>query len=137
MICLMAIKKIEHDMDEIGLPKPKYLRLLKHIPFYRLKKDNDYINDCLGITIADLVIRENVINPLKREILVHLECIHRLINKFGHNRLTYNLHMFVNSLNVKIYEYKHEFRHGRICYRSSSNTLTYELEERRLPAFRN
>jgi hypothetical protein len=131
----MAIKKIEHDIEEIGLPKPKYARFLKHIPFYRFKKDIDYINDYLGITVTNLIIRENIINPIKCQLLDHLEGIHRLINRFGHNRVTYNLHMFINSLNVKIYEYKHEYRRGTIGFRSSSKTMLYECEERRLPAF--
>ncbi|QWR77124.1 hypothetical protein [Candidatus Magnetomonas plexicatena] len=136
MICVMAIEKIEHDIDEIGLPKPVYSRFFKFIPFYRLKKDIDYINDYLGITVTDLILRENVINPLKRQLLEHIESIHKLINTFGHNRFTYNLHMLVNSLNVKIYEYKHPFRQGTFGYRSSSDTIAYELNERRLPAFK-
>jgi hypothetical protein len=131
----MATKKIEHDIEEIGLPKPKYARFLEYIPFYRFKIDIDYINKYLGITITDLIIRENVINPIKCKMLAHLEGIHRLINKFGHNRFTYNMHMFVNSLNVKIYEYRNELRHGTTGYRSSSDTMAYECEERRLPAF--
>ncbi|MEO5357301.1 MAG: hypothetical protein H7844_08390 [Nitrospirae bacterium YQR-1] len=136
MFCLMAIEKIEHDIEEVGLPRPEYSRFLHYIPFYRLKKDIDYINDYLGVTITDLIIRENIINPFKRELIDHLEDIHKLINKIGHNRFTYQLHMFVNSLNVKIYEYRNELRHGTMGYRSSSATMAYGLEERRLPAFR-
>ncbi|MBF0466444.1 MAG: hypothetical protein HQK88_15080 [Nitrospirae bacterium] len=135
MICVMAIEKIEHDIEEIGLPKPKYSRFLGFIPFYRLKIDIDYINDYLGISITDLIVRENIINPFKRQLLAHLESIHRLINKFGHNSYTYQLHMLVNSLNVKIYEYHNTCRHGTFGYRSSSDTMAYKLEERRLPAF--
>jgi hypothetical protein len=131
----MATEKIEHDIEAIGLPKPKYIRFLEYIPFYRLKKDIDYINDYLGITVTNLIIRENVINPCKRTLLEHFEEVHKLINKLGHNHLTYNMHMFVNSLNIKIYEYHNELRQGSFGYRSSSSTFAYELEERRLPAF--
>ncbi|KWT85555.1 hypothetical protein [Candidatus Magnetominusculus xianensis] len=135
MFCWMAIEKIEHDIEEIGLPRPGYSRYLEYFPIYRLKVDIDYINDYLGISITDLIIRENIINPFKRELLEHLEGIHKLINKLGHNRFTYNLHMLVNSLDVKIYEYYHPFRNGAFGYRSSSSTLAYGLKERRLPAF--
>ncbi|MBF0516009.1 MAG: hypothetical protein HQK97_02665 [Nitrospirae bacterium] len=135
MICLLAIEKIEHDIEEIGLPKPEYSRFLKFIPFYRLKKDIDCINDYIGITVTELIIRENIINPLKCRLLAHLEGIHRLINKFGHNSFTYDLHMLVSSINVKIYEYRHPFRNGTLGYRSHSATMAYELGERRLPAF--
>lgn len=135
MICLIATEKIEHDIEAIGLPKPKYLRQLEYIPFYRLKKDIDYINDYLGITVTDLIIRENIINPYKKKLLAHFDGVHKLINKLGHNQLTYNLHMFVNSLDVQIYEYRNELRRGSFGYRSSSSTISYKLEERRLPAF--
>ena len=136
MFCLMATGKIEHDIEEIGLPKPQYSRFLEYIPFYRLKKDIDYINEYLGISVTDLILRENVINPFKSELIEHLGKIHRLINKLGHNRLTYNLHMFVGSLDVKIYEYGNELRRGSKGYRSSSSTTSHRLQERRLPAFR-
>ncbi|MCG6553261.1 MAG: hypothetical protein L7F77_13130 [Candidatus Magnetominusculus sp. LBB02] len=137
MICLMAIQKIEHDIEEIGLPRPKYARIIGHIPFYRLKKDIDFINDYLGISITDLIIRENVINPFKRRLCQHIEGIHKLINKLGHTRFTYNLHMLINSIDVKIYEYRHPFRQGTFGYRSSSATIAHDLNERRLPVFRH
>jgi hypothetical protein len=133
----MATGKIEHDIEEIGLPKPKYSKFLEYIPFYRLKKDIDYINEYLGISVTDLIIRENVINPCKRELIERLGKIHRLINKLGHNRLTYNLHLLVSSLDVRIYEYRNQLRSGAIGFRSSSSTTSHRLQERRLPVFRH
>jgi hypothetical protein len=132
----MATGKIEHDIEEIGLPKPKYSKFLEYIPFYRLKKDIDCINDYLGISVTDLIIRENIINPFKRRLIERLGRIHRLINKLGHNRLTYNLHLLLSSVDVRIYEYRNELRRGTFGYRSSSSTTSHRLQERRLPAFR-
>jgi hypothetical protein len=132
----MACGKIEHDIEEIGLPKPEYSKLSHYIPFLRFKKDIDFINEYLGISVTKLIIRENIINPLKSELIERLGKIHRLINRLGHNRLTYNLHLLVSSLDVRIYEYRNEYRRGAMGFRSASSTMSHRLQERRLPFFR-
>lgn len=137
MFCIMAVKKIERDMEDVGLQLPAFPIFLKYIPFYRLKKDINVINEYLGIDVTSLLIMENVVNPFKKRVLERLATLHSIIRLIGTNKIAYNLHLFVDSIDVKIYEYKSNHRKGTLGYRSASYGVSYDRLIRGLPFFKS
>lgn len=116
MLCYYFACKLEDEMKEAGVEPPEKRHALDYFPPYRLTRNIAAINHFVGIDVTDDILREHVINTIKKDILIGIDNIHDILDKL-HVDDQNQVRQALYALDLKVYNFRNKFRKGVIGYK--------------------
>jgi len=69
MLCHLGNVKLEKYLKEVGVCTPHSRKVFAYFPPYRFKKNIDFVNSHIGISVTRVLLLEYLINPLRRGVV--------------------------------------------------------------------